>query len=200
MSRPDVVSVCPDKEQTPDSTVRICDEDKTPESVVRICEDECANLAPLTLQGSTTPSNGSEYQAGGGKPPYIYSVTGGASMANDGATGTIGDLANGCGAGQVSVVDACGNRASIAIRYPSGQWVLVAYENVECGNFETNTFTKTHTSGATQIRIEAVTGGSGYVYPCGESDCFEFPVTFFWGTGDGCYKSEHVRTYEWQCP
>ena len=88
MDSPDVVSVCPGEEQLPESEVRICDENKTPESVVKICDSsECEGLATLTLQGSTAPSNGSQYQAGGGKTPYVYSVTGGATMANDGAHG-----------------------------------------------------------------------------------------------------------------
>jgi hypothetical protein len=124
MDRPDHVHVCPGEEQLPDSEVRICDEDKVPESVVKICdEDDCEDLAPLTLQGSTAPSNGSQYQASGGKTPYVYTVTGGATMANDGATGTISGLQNGCGTGTVTVVDACGSRVSIDFRYPNGQWV-----------------------------------------------------------------------------
>lgn len=79
-------------------------------------------LPPLTLTGTDAPSVGSQYTALGGKSPYTWSISCGAISS----TGQVTSVSGCCGSGAVMVTDACGQSASIAVRFPGGQWVLVS--------------------------------------------------------------------------
>ena len=184
MGRPDRVQICPGREQLPDSEVRLCSEKQTPESVVRICKDKCEDVGELTITGPSGPSNGTKYSAYGGLKPYSWSVSGGASIDEN---GTISDVSAGCGTGVVTVTDACGNAASMSFKYPTGVWVEVNYQT--CSGTSV---------GSMETCFEGVFKYEYLMNLFGTEDTCPIPVSCWDEERDNGYF--WMRTYAWQCP
>jgi len=125
------INFCNDEPTPGDGTINFCEEGPGDNNgTISFCEEEqpgdqtCEGVSPLSLTGSDAPSNGSVYYVTGGQPPYRWSVTGGATLSASGSSATISNVSGNCGTGTVSVSDACGQSASLTIRYPNGQWTL----------------------------------------------------------------------------
>lgn len=141
------IRIC-DKREPSDGKIRICDKREPSDGKIRICNECGPGLSTLTISGPEAPVVGSTYSAGGGKGPYSFSISSGAI---DGETGQVTNLSGACGTGSVTVTDACGGSASMAVRFPVGQWVLV-YEGIPSPPPSWNN----------QLRQTVVEGGSRY--------------------------------------
>ncbi|APG24108.1 hypothetical protein [Syntrophotalea acetylenica] len=130
MGEIDRIAFCDPAQQSPEpEEVVFCDpaqQSSEPEEIV-FCQ-RCAGLPPLRVAGPDTPDLGDKYAATGGKAPYDWHISAGEI---DTKTGVVTNLSGACGTGSVSVTDACGNTASIDVRFPLGQWVQVDTEPLE---------------------------------------------------------------------
>lgn len=71
----------------------------------------------MTITGPDTPSDGAQYTASGGVPPYAWSASRG-SISPLGAISVSGV----CGPSTITVTDKCGSKSAKTIRMPLGEW------------------------------------------------------------------------------
>lgn len=87
-------------------------------------------LVELELSGTDTPVVGTDYDASGGIPPYVFSFDGGTINPETGEILTI----DACGAAgtprwaTVTVTDDCGTTAELEVRLSGGVWNQVLFE------------------------------------------------------------------------
>jgi len=72
----------------------------------------------LTINGPTDPVNGAQYYASGGTAPYNWCISKG-NITQDGVVNVNGQ----CGNATITVMDNCGEIATITVRMPHGVWV-----------------------------------------------------------------------------
>lgn len=153
----------------------------------------------VSLSGSDAPSNGDTYTASGGILSYTFHCSG-ASLTITGPATAVINVDGACGTGSVTVTDGCGQTASIEVRYPSGQWVLVGSCGTDPGSF---------------VRI---LGGAKYVFGFGcypDGSCAPEPCPIPAWCLEGfpnadpliCTYCHHIirpvdyyRKYTWGCP
>lgn len=180
---------------------------------------------PLTISGTTTPSNGSAYTVTGGIGPFAWSAPGATITPSGERTATV-NVDGTCGSGTITVSDACGS-ATKEVRFPSGQWVEVEHNifGYESATFYVMTFYE----GNLKIRIvgthrcwylwldgqggcpygdQPMIGESPLLYPrhpnygdyCEGTPSCNGGTSWGFGTGIQLYWASSERVYEWQCP
>jgi len=199
---PEIV-LCPERdEDSGGRDITVCperDEDSGGRDIT-VCPGECANPPELSLSGDEEATVGSQYSVTGGVPPYNWSISCGSIDGN----GQITDLSGCCGSGTVSVTDYCGQSQNMAVRFPSGQWVLVGWETsstlffdwTDCNAADPNAYECQVTTSCSGVPAEFVSIDGRCAFTNEARSCFND----FWG-----WMYQHRRFYcrpieEWQCP
>lgn len=131
------IKICDETGSDSGADIVICNDQgsDTPREIV-VCAD-CENVSELQLIGDDEPSVGDTYGGSGGRPPYIYSFSGGNIDRNTGEILGItacGDPGNNGAVATVTVSDQCGQSAQLQVRLPGGSWTLTGEdcENNPC--------------------------------------------------------------------
>ncbi|MGE4544224.1 MAG: hypothetical protein AB7D06_08945 [Pedobacter sp.] len=184
--------------------LRFCDKDEQGQTDL---PGECQGLDELEIAGSETPGVGTIYGASGGLRPYSWSISAGVI---DGG-GRVNSLSGACGAGSVTVTDACGNTATMDVRFPDGQWVLKESWTNPCYWWADEKYLHTEEviSGHSKHHINFSHKGVGMdcaACECIAGWCCDSSTTFFdyFGIpGDGTEVSIYpslASIYAWECP
>jgi hypothetical protein len=207
------IQICDEGPEPSDGTITLCDKAPEPsDGTIIICADPCGDDLPaLTIDGTPTPTVGSDYSATGGRGPYTYSIS---SASIGPGTGVITSLNGACGSGTVAVSDDCGNLASMTVRFPSGQWVLTSSEAYGpcstphctvwpgCGALSNKTVingsTKTiyYYKSTEDCSQDYCAINPDYTKVCG-GDSFPDGAT---NSGINCFCLYTVDRYSWECP
>lgn len=120
------IVICDTKEIAKPGDIRICDDGRT--------ENPCSTADALTISGDEDVSVSDVYTASGGIAPYTYSFSGGSINSDGQITAVSSCTGSGSSAMRtVMVTDSCGSSASLDVRLPSGEWVLVEDVDHVCG-------------------------------------------------------------------
>lgn len=150
----------------------ICPEGADPNRQITICPDDCADPPELFISGADgldSTTDYEQYSASGGVTPYSWSFDGG-DIDSSGLITSItscGGSQNGGAMGSVTVTDACGQTASIAVRLPGGSWAGQDSWESTCYRALSSTFVRRETeiSGDTKYLISfQYSGGQSYPY------------------------------------
>ena len=162
----------------------------------------------LSISGTDTPTNGSQYSCSGAVSPLIWTI----SQGTINASGVVSGINTLCGSATITVTDRCGQSASKTVRLPIGVWL--EYSNCSkgsctCGSSCTSDYTTGDMRYVVVIKC-CLNNQAGCVNYCGVADpsiiapgaCLEWTLAacnaVSSGTWDAYFTSKQVL--KWVCP